>query len=561
MTYPEIFRKAQSRCASLLDGQASKVVISSWADDPSAPAVARSFQEVVGRQGLNAAIVAAGPSGYDGLEPVVLIEKPDRPAVFYHHMTAEKAAILADAYLAGENPRPDMALCAMAEKGLGSIPAASQLALFRLQTRIALRSCGLVDPEEIDVSLVQAHGYEGLHKALQKAPLGVIDEVRASGLRGRGGAGFPVADKWEACGEAKGKEKYVVCNCLDSDPAARTGRLILEGDPHCMLEGMLIAAYAVGGTRCIICVGSGHSSAIRRVRRALDQMRSYGLLGRGILGSPFSVDAEVAEIEQSLVSGEETALLEALAGRQAMPYLRPPYPAQGGLKGSPTVVSSAETLADVSAILQRGAAWFSSIGTGKSKGSKVVTLSGDITRAYTVEVPFGTSLRALVEEIGGGVRSGRGVKAVQVGGPTGTFVGPEALDRTIDYETAESMGAIVGSGTIKVFANDGCGVEIAEETVSYIQAQSCGKCVFCREGTYQMADILKGISEKAGSPGDLELLDELAGQMRLGSICSLGKGAAHAVASSMRVFREDYEAHLKGKGCPSRKEPAAGPGE
>ncbi len=308
----------------------------------------------------------------------------------------------------------------------------------------------------------------------------------------------------------------------------------------------------INAGRCIICLDSTHRAAIGRVRKALDQMRSYGLLGSNILGSSFTVEIEVREVAPGLSSGEETALLKVLEDRQAMPYLRPPYPSERGLNGSPTLVNSAETLANVSGLLQRGSAWFSAIGTEASKGSKVVTLAGEVTMKNTVEVPFGTSLRALIEEVGGGLPPGKSLKAVRIGGPTGAFAGVDALDWTLDYETAEKQGAIIGSGTIEVFANDACAVEMALGAVSYVQAQSCGKCVFCREGTLQMADILKGVVEQTGTSQDLELLEELAGQMRLGCLCALGKDAPNAVLSSMRLFRDEYDAHLKGKGCAAK---------
>lgn len=551
MTYSEICQKAEARCDYLLDGQVAKVFVASRADDPTAADTVKGFREAVDRHGVEARVIPTGSFGYDDIEPIALIEKPGKPAILYHNGTAEKASILVHDYLEGDSSRPDMALCTMGKGGLRGIPDASGLALFRLQARIALRNCGLIDPEEIDPYIVRGQGYEGLSKALQMEPSVVIGEVRASGLRGRAGAGYCTADKWQACRDAQGQEKYLVCNGLDSDPQARTGRLLLEGDPHSVLEGILIAAYAVGASRCIICVEGGQTTATRRVRKAIDQMMSYGIVGNNMLGSPFSVEMDVREVPSSFVSGEETALLRMLEGKQPMPYGRPPYPAAHGLKGAPTVVGNGETFANVSAILQRGSAWFSAIGTEGSRGSKVFTLSGDVTHRYTVEVPFGTTLRALVEEIGGGISGGKGFKAVRIGGPTGTYAGSDALDRAIDYEEAERMGAIIGSGTIEVFGSDACGVEMAADAISYLQMESCGKCVFCREGSYQMADILKGISERTGSTQDLELLDELAGQMGQGCICSLGKGAPNAVLSSMKLFRDDYEGHIKEKKCKS----------
>ena len=370
---------------------------------------------------------------------------------------------------------------------------------------MAIAQLGPHRPEEIDAYVANGSGYKGLHKALQMDPSQVIEEVRLSALRGRGGAGHGTADKWEACRGAEGAEKYLVCNGLDSDPLARSSQLLFEGDPHSVLEGMLIAAYAANA-------GSLHHlprqhTACRHRKgeegpRPDEVLRPPRQQHHGLL----SVDAEVREVAPCLSSGEETALLKVLEGRQAMPYLRPPYPFERGLNGLPTNVNSAETLANVSGLLQRGSAWFSAIGTEASKGSKVVTLAGEVTMKNTVEVPFGTSLRALIEEAGGGLIPGKSLKAVRIGGPTGTFAGVEALDLTLDYETAEKQGGIIGSGTIEVFANDACAVEMALDAVSYLQAQSCGKCVFCREGTLQMADILKGIVEQTGTFQDLELL-------------------------------------------------------
>ena len=552
MTYPEILQKAESGCSYLSDGRTAVVLVASRAGDEAASAVATSFREALDRRGLASRVVSSGSFGYAGLEPIAVIGKPGSPAILYPHVSTDAASILVDAHLAGAGPIVEMALCTLDEKGQGGIPGASGLPLFRRQMRIALRNCGLIDPEEIDAYVANGSGYKGLHKALQMDPSQVIEEVRLSALRGRGGAGHGTADKWEACRGAEGAEKYLVCNGLDSDPLARSSQLLFEGDPHSVLEGMLIAAYAANAGSCIICLDSTQRAAIGRVRKALDQMRSYGLLGSNIMGSSFSVDAEVREVAPCLSSGEETALLKVLEGRQAMPYLRPPYPFERGLNGSPTNVNSAETLANVSGLLQRGSAWFSAIGTEASKGSKVVTLAGEVTMKNTVEVPFGTSLRALIEEAGGGLIPGKSLKAVRIGGPTGTFAGVEALDLTLDYETAEKQGGIIGSGTIEVFANDACAVEMALDAVSYLQAQSCGKCVFCREGTLQMADILKGIVEQTGTFQDLELLGELAGQMRLNCLCALGRDAPNAVLSSMRLFRDEYDGHLKGKGCAAK---------
>jgi len=552
VTYPEILQRLKSQCSYLTDDGCAVVFVAARAGDEAASAVAASFRASLSRHGLAGTVVAAGSFGYEGLEPIAVVRKAGGPFVLYPRVTPEAVSTIFDAHLAGPGPVPEMALCILGETGQGGIPGASDLPFFRRQTRIALRNCGLIDPEEIDAYVAAASGYKGLHKALEMDPSQVIEEIRASALRGRGGAGYRTAEKWAACRDAGGSEKFVVCNGLDADPLARCGRLLLEGDPHSVLEGALIAAYAVGAGRSIICLDSTHRAAIGRVRKALDQMKSYGLLGRNVLGSQFSVEVEVKEIPPSFLGGEETALLKVIEGRQAMAALRPPYPSTRGLSGLPTVVNSAETLADVSAILQRGSGWFSAIGTEASTGSKVVTLAGDVTVKATVEVPFGTSLRTLIEEVGGGMPPGKSLKAVRIGGPTGAFVGADALDRTLDYETAEKNGTIIGSGTVEVFADDACPVEMAFDAVSFLQAQSCGKCVFCREGTLQMTDVLKSIVEQTGTAQDLELLNELAAQMPAGCLCGLGKGAPNAFLSTLRLFRDEYDAHLKGKGCTAK---------
>jgi NADH:ubiquinone oxidoreductase subunit F (NADH-binding) len=337
---------------------------------------------------------------------------------------------------------------------------------------------------------------------------------------------------------------------VDADPRSKTAQLLLESDPHAVIEGLLIGAYAVGASTSIICLNGESPTSKERIGRALVQLKDYGLIGNSILDSPFSCELDMVEVAPSLVSGEETALIRALEEKQAMPMIRPPYPAVKGFDGKPTLMNNIETFANVSAIFQRGPEWFLEFGTKGSKGTKVMTLAGNIPHKYTFEVNFGTSLQTIIDKIGGGIPKGKKVKAVQLGGPTGAYFAADSLDIRLDYETIEEAGSIVGSGTVEVLSDDSCAVETCRDIISYIHTQSCGKCVFCREGTHQMSDILSGISEQSGKPQDLDLLIELSEAMKIGCICGLGRTAPNPVLSSIRLFHEEYEDHIKDKMCP-----------
>ncbi len=539
MKFEEIYAKAESECDYLKD--CLKIYIGSSSENPSAEAVFHSLQSVINNQGTKAEIIKTGSFGYYGLEPLVSIQRIDGFSILYNNLTPETASGLVRDCLTNGDPRPETALC---------IPLSSDLPLFNLQNRIALRNCGKIDPENINHYILRGRGYGGFSRALTMSPLKVIEELKRSGLRGRGGAGFNTADKWKACKDAVGSEKYVICNALDSDPRSRTARLISESDPHSALEGILIAALSVGASRCIVCVNDDCDISIKRLNRALEQMRECNLLGKEILDTSFSCEIDIRAVPTSLVSGEETALLQFLEGKQAMPYIRPPYPAVNGLAGLPTLVNNIETLSHVAAIFQRGPEWYSGFGTGKSKGTKVITLSGGAVNRYTIEVELGTTIRCIVRDIGGGVHEGKNIKAIQLGGPTGAYFAADDLDVPFDYETLEKEESMVGSGTIEVLADTSCAVETCRDLMAYIHGQSCGKCVFCREGTYQMADILKDISDNKGSPRDTDLLIELGEAMKMGCICGLGRTAPNPVLSSIRLFRQEYDVHIKEKRCP-----------
>ncbi|MBN1177259.1 MAG: NADH-quinone oxidoreductase subunit L [Dehalococcoidales bacterium] len=529
MNFEQIRAEAEPACDYLKKDNGAIVRIGASADHPALADVVNRFQQDIDKAGIKVKVIAAGSYGLDDLEPIVSIEKPGSPALLYRCVTPEVAAELVNRYLAGGSGESELA-----HGGIDDVPA------LKLQNRIALRNCGYIDPENINEYVIRGNGYGGLARALAMESGEVIGELEKVGLRGRGGAGYPAAEKWKTCRETESDEKYVICDAMDADPEACTARLLIEGDPHSVLEGMLIGAYAVGACRGFICVNSGYKAAIKRLEKALEQMRGYGLLGESVLDSPFKFDIEIKAIEPSLVAGEETALIRTLEGRQAIPYLRTVYPAASGLAGKPTLVNNAETLSHVSTIIQNG--------VDAVPDTKVITLSGDVAHKYTVEVPFGTTLRSVVSDIGGATD----IKAVQFGGPTGYYFNADSLDIPIDYESMEKVGGIVGSGTVKVYDNNHCAVEIAKDAMAFLQAQSCGKCVFCREGTYQMLDILNDIAENKGKPEDIDMLLELAGGMKTGSICGLGRTAPNPVVSSIELFRSDYDAHIKGKKCPKK---------
>jgi NADH-quinone oxidoreductase subunit F len=550
MNFEQICATAESECGYLNDRDCMKIYIGSSTDDSTAASVFNSFQAEIDKRRIKARVITTGSFGYYDLEPVVLIEKPGQSTILYNNVTPERASELVNDYLIHGNPRPDIAFCSTGSNKISNIPNISELPLFTLQNRIALRNCGYIDPENINHYILRGQGYSGLSKALQMNPEDVIEELKKSGLRGRGGAGYFTADKWKTCHEAEGNEKYVICNAVDADPRALTARLLLESDPHSVLEGMLIGAYAIGASHCMVYVNAEYSPAIKTLRKALEQMSRYGLLGNNILDSSFSSEIAIKEAPASLVSGEETALLRCLEGKQVMPYVRPPYPANNGFLGKPTLINNLETMSHVSAIFQNGPEWYSGFGTEQSKGSKVITVSGSAVHRYTVEVLFGTTLRSIVEDIGGGVSNGKNIKAVQFGGPTGAYFTADSLNIPVDYEAMEEAGSIIGSGTVEVFDSDSCAVEMTRDVISYIQTQSCGKCVFCREGSYQMSDILQDITEYKGEPQDLDLLIELGEAMKIGCICGLGRTAPNPVLSSIKLFRSEYDAHIKEKRCP-----------
>jgi NADH-quinone oxidoreductase subunit F/NADP-reducing hydrogenase subunit HndC len=432
------------------------------------------------------------------------------------------------------------------------VPTYHDIPFYARQKRLVLRNCGLINPEKIEDTLAVG-GYEGLKKALDMTPELIVSEVKDSGLRGRGGGGFSTGMKWQFCQDAEGDPKYVLCNADEGDPGAFMDRSVLEGDPHAVLEGMIIAGLAIRAKQGYIYCRAEYPLAIKRLQIAIDQARENGLLGKDILGSGFDFDIEIFHGAGAFVCGEETALITSIEGNRGMPRSRPPYPANSGLYGKPTLLNNVKTYANIPLIISNGSKWFADIGTEKSKGTAVFALTGKIANSGLIEVPMGVTLREIIYEIGGGVLDGKKFKAVQTGGPSGGCLPESFLDTPVDYDSLIEAGSMMGSGGMVVMDEDTCMVDVARYFLDFTEKESCGKCVPCRLGTKQMLTILEDIVEGRGQPGDIERLEEIAWGVKKGSLCGLGQTAPNPVLTTIRYFRDEYEAHIHGDACPAKQ--------
>jgi NADH-quinone oxidoreductase subunit F len=550
MTFAEIYRKAKAERETLETGDRTLILVgtASCGRAAGADAVLKAINSELERQSIEATITRVGCIGLCYTEPLVTIIKPGKPGVFYGGITPENVPELVESHVVNDTPHGDLALGTMGSGGIAGIPRLFDMPMLKPQVRIALRNCGLVDPEDIN-HYIAGDGYSGLAKALSMTPEEVIAEIKRSGLRGRGGAGFPTGLKWELCRKALGKTKYLICNADEGDPGAFMDRLLLESDPHTVLEGMLIGAYAIGATEGFIYIRIEYPLAIERLELALSQMKAYRLLGEGILDSGFSFDIKIKRGAGAFVCGEETALMASIEGKRGLPRPRPPFPAQAGLWGRPTNINNVETLANVPAILQKDAGWFAAYGTEKSKGTKTFALAGKIERTGLIEVPMGTTLQEIIHDIGGGIPEGKRFKAVQTGGPSGGCLPASLLELPVDYESLTQAGSIMGSGGMVVMDEDTCMADIARYFLSFTRSESCGKCVPCRLGTKQMLAILEDVISGKGKPGDLELLEDLARSIKVSSLCGLGQTAPNPVMTTLHYFRDEYEEHISEQRC------------
>jgi NADH-quinone oxidoreductase subunit F len=552
MNFKEIKQRATTQWKEIQNSKSTRIFIGTGTCGNAAGAedILKTLSEELSKNGTKADIIQVGCIGLCYAEPLIEIAKPGRPSIFYGNLTPELTVELVRDYLLADNPRPDLALGSRGEGEVAGIPSLFDLPVLKPQVRIAMRNCGNIDPANIN-HYIANDGYEGLNEVLKMKPQEVIDEVKKSGIRGRGGAGFPTGQKWQFCHDAAGSQKYIICNADEGDPGAFMDRAVLEGDPHSILEGMLIGAYAMGASEGYIYIRAEYPLAIQRLKTALEQMERYGLLGESIMGSDFNFHLKIKEGAGAFVCGEETALMASIEGGRGMPRPRPPFPAQSGLWGKPTNINNVETWANISAIMQKGADWYAGYGTEKSKGTKTFSLVGKVMRTGLIEVPMGIPLREIIYGIGGGIPDDKPFKAVQTGGPSGGCLPASFLDSPVDYESLASAGAIVGSGGMVVMDEETCMVDIARYFLAFTQLESCGKCLQCRWGTKQMLDILEDIVSGNGREGDIELLLELGEAVKNGSLCSLGGTAPNPVLTTIRYFRDEYEAHISEKKCPA----------
>ena len=491
-------------------------------------------------------VVPTGCNGFCERGPIVVYQ-PD--GIFYQRLAEKDVPLLVEEHCLKGRPVPK--LMYVPPEGRTPIPKLGDIGFFKHQRLIVLRNRGLIDPERID-DYVAADGYTALVKALtEMTPAQIIEQVKESGLRGRGGAGFPTGFKWEICRNAPGAKKYLICNADEGDPGAFMDRSVLEADPHAVLEGMAIGARAIGAAEGIVYVRDEYPLALKRVTLAIQAAEEYGLLGDDILGTGFSFRVSVVRGGGAFVCGEETALIASVEGRPGRPRARPPFPAQKGLWGCPTNINNVETWANVPVIIQRGASWYASIGTEKSKGTKIFALVGKVANTGLVEVPMGIPLRTIVYDIGGGVPDGRELKAVQTGGPSGGCIPKELIDIPVDYEALAEAGSIMGSGGLIVVDDATCMVDLAKYFLAFTMDESCGKCTPCRNGTRLMHRILDRITRGEGQAGDIATLRELGEGVNALSLCGLGQTAPNPVLSTLKYFEAEYRAHIEERRCPA----------
>ncbi|MDH4100810.1 MAG: NADH-quinone oxidoreductase subunit NuoF [Nitrospirota bacterium] len=523
-----------------------------------------AVREETAKRGLDTNLFGSGCIGMSSHEPIMSVALPGRTRVMYEGVQGEMVADILAHQIDKGTPHPNHVFCQMREHAddvaYEGIPYYDDLPYAKKQVRVVLRNCGHINPEDID-HYTAREGYEAAKKALFMTPEAVINVVKQSGIRGRGGGGFPTGIKWDFCRKVEADQKYFICNADEGDPGAFMDRCVLEGDPHSVLEGMLIGGFAIGATIGYIYVRAEYPLAIQRLNIAISQAREKGFLGKNIFGSGFDFDILIKEGAGAFVCGEETALMASIEGLRGMPRPKPPFPAQKGLWGKPTVINNVETLANLNPIFLNGAEWYAAMGTEKSKGTKVFALTGKIQNTGLVEVPMGITLREIIYDIGGGIPDGKEFKAVQTGGPSGGCLPASFLDTPVDYESLIAAGGMMGSGGMVVMDETTCMIDMARFFLDFSQNESCGKCVPCRIGTKRMLETLEKICNRRGKPGDVEMLIELGTDVCNTSLCGLGQTAPNPVLSTIRHFKHEYDQVIEKKvcqyeTCPGYKKPA-----
>ena len=552
-SFEELLQEAQRRLQELEAGDRPWIRIGTavCGEAAGASSVVEAFRAELERRGIAANVSPVGCLGLCYAEPLVDIKKPGKPRIFYRNVTPELVPALVDSYLAGDDPRPDLALGSLGDEQVEGIPRLDDLPMWNRQVRIALRNCGHIDPLDIHQYIARG-GYAALNRAVNEMqPEDVIQQMQASGLRGRGGAAFPTGTKWSFLARSPGSLKYILCNAEEGDPGAYNDKGILESDPHSLIEGTILAGYATAASNGVVFIRHGHEGPIHRTERAIGQAYDLGLLGDNILGSSFSFHIEVSLTGESYVAGEETALMESIEGKRAMPRSRPPFPAQSGVWGLPSNINNIKTLSYVPEIISRGGEWFAGIGTEGSKGTAILCLSGNITLPGMVEVPLGITLREVINDVVGGVPEGRQAKFLQTGGPLGGVLPADKMDIPLDFEAMARSGAILGSGGIIVADDRACAVDMARVLVAFCQYESCGKCFPCRLGMTNILEILERIARLESRPQDMELMRKIGQNMAAGSLCGHGQLGWNPVQSALQSFPEDFAAHMEEKRCPT----------
>ncbi|MBI4220988.1 MAG: SLBB domain-containing protein [Chloroflexi bacterium] len=553
--YEELRARALRRWKELIAGPLPWIRVGGGVSGESAgaDAVTAAIVRALDGIGKRANVSRVGMLGLCYAEPLVDIMLPGGHQIFYANVTPESVQEIVESHIGRGSPEARLAFAqiqAEGSSGIDGTPKLDDLPAMKRQTRVATRLCGFIDPRAL-LQYVANDGYAALDKALHSmTPAQALDEVKNSGLRGRGGAAFPTGVKWGFLAGSKAPVKYILCNCEEGDPGAFNDKGILEGDPHTLLEGLILAGYATGASNGVIFIRQGHSEPIENTRKAVQDAYEAGLLGKNILGSNFSYDAEVALTGDSYVAGEETALMEAIEGKRSMPRYRPPFPAQVGLWQKPSNINNVKTLAYAPQIVLKGGAWFKNIGTPSSAGTAIVCLSGDIQRPGMFEVPMGMTIREVLNEVGGGPPPGKRIKVLQTGGPLGGVLGESAFDTQIDFDAMAKTGAILGSGGIIVGSEDVSVVDLTRNLVAFNQFESCGKCFPCRLGTTHILEVLERVCQNKARAGDLELMERVGQAMKVGSLCGHGQLGYNPILSALKFFGDEFNAVMKDRKGP-----------